>query len=69
VYHSRPRSWFERLRRRLTGYEPFRCHACGWRGWRPEFTPGASGPREIHRALTDAEIERLEPDNSEGDRM
>jgi hypothetical protein len=27
-----------------------------------------SGPREVHRALTDAELERLEPDRPEGDR-
>jgi hypothetical protein len=26
-----------------------------------------SGPREVHRALTDAELERLEPDKPEGD--
>jgi hypothetical protein len=31
---------------------------------------GGTGPREVHRALTDAEIDRLEPDDedSEGDR-
>ena len=26
-----------------------------------------NGPREVHRALTEAELERLEPDKSEGD--
>ena len=59
----------ERLRRRITGRVPFRCHACNWRGWRDELAPGAGGPREIHRALTDAELAKLEPDNTEGERM
>jgi hypothetical protein len=68
IHHSRPRSWFERVRRRVTGLVPFRCHSCNWRGWRNEFTAGSGGPREIHRALTDSEIAKLEPDNPEGDR-
>jgi len=63
VHHSRPRSWAEQLRGRLTGRTPFRCHACDWRGWRRE--PGVHGEplahlREIHPDLTDAELERLE---------
>jgi hypothetical protein len=65
--HSRTRSWFERLRRRITGRVPYRCHACNWRGWRLESVAGI-GPREIHPALTDSELENLEPD-SEGDRL
>ena len=69
MHHSRSRSWFERLRRRVTGQVPFRCRACGWRGWRHEPSEGLRGPREIHRELTDAEIERLDPDNFEGERM
>jgi hypothetical protein len=66
--HSRPRSWFERLRRRITGRVPYRCRGCNWRGWRHESAPGGDGPREIHRALTESELEKLEPD-SEGDRL
>jgi hypothetical protein len=58
----------ERMRRRLTGRVPFRCHACNWREWRNEFAPG-DGPREIHRTLTESELATLEPDNAEGDRM
>ena len=53
----------------MTGRVPFRCHGCNWRGWRQEFAPGTDGPRKIHRALTDSEIEQLEPDNPIGDRM
>ena len=56
------------MRRRVTGRVPFRCHACNWRGWRAELAPGI-GPREIHRALTDSELAKLEPDNTEGERM
>jgi hypothetical protein len=51
----------------VTGRAPFRCSACGWRGWRVEPVEPLSGPREVHRALTDAELERLEPDKREGD--
>jgi hypothetical protein len=69
MHRSRARSWLERLRRRVTGRAPFRCSACGYRGWRvvePEENP--EGLREIHQALTEAEMERLEPDNPEGER-
>ncbi len=69
MHHSRARSWVERLRRRLTGRVPFRCRECGWRGWREEPSEGLHGPREIHRDLTDAELERLEPDHFKGGRM
>jgi hypothetical protein len=57
------------VRRRVTGRVPFRCHACKWRGWRDEIAPRTDGPREIHRALTDSELAKLEPDNSKGERM
>jgi hypothetical protein len=69
THRSHARSWLERLRRRLTGRAPYRCSACGWRGWRigePQERP--KGLREVHRALTEAEIERLEPDHPKGDR-
>jgi hypothetical protein len=69
LHRSRARSWVERLRRRVTGRAPFRCSACDWRGWRvvePEGSP--EGAREIHRALTEAEIELMEPDQPKGER-
>jgi hypothetical protein len=69
LHHSQPRTWIERLRRRVTSRVPFRCHTCQWRGWRREPAQAAAGLREIHRALTDSELARLEPDNPEGDRM
>jgi hypothetical protein len=69
MLHSRPRSWLERIRRQLSGRSPFRCHTCGCRVWRVDVAERVEGLREVHRALTDAELERLEPDSSEGDRM
>jgi hypothetical protein len=67
VHHSRPRGWIERARRSLTGKVPFRCRACNWRGWRDEFELAGSGPRDIHRELTEAEIAGLEPGNDQGE--
>jgi len=54
----------------MTGRVPFRCRTCGWRGWCHDPTPRGGGLREVHRALTDAELDGLEPDptDSEGDR-
>ena len=33
IYPSRLRSSIERVRRALTERQPYRCHACGFRGW------------------------------------
>jgi hypothetical protein len=42
---------------------PFRCHECEWREWRSEPVPVAGEMiRQIHRDLTDAELERLDPE-------
>jgi hypothetical protein len=35
VYPSRLRNAFETLRHRFTDKQPYRCHQCGWRRWRP----------------------------------
>jgi hypothetical protein len=63
IHHSRLRTWFERARRRVTRRAPYRCRKCEWRGWRHD-DARASGDtiRQIHRELTDAELERLDPD-------
>ena len=34
VRRSRSRGWWEKCRKTLTRMRPFRCGACGWRGWR-----------------------------------
>jgi hypothetical protein len=51
----------------VTGRVPYRCHGCGWRGWGADTNLVGDGPLEVHRALTEAELDRLEPDHSEGD--
>jgi hypothetical protein len=51
----------------MTERVPFRCHSCGWRGWRSEAVPLGQGPREIHKTLTEAELERLEPREPDDD--
>jgi hypothetical protein len=33
VRRSRPAGWLEQLRVRFTHARPYRCRACGWRGW------------------------------------
>ena len=35
VYPSRHRGLWERLRQKMTDQQPYRCHACNWRAWRP----------------------------------
>ena len=63
VHHSRLRSWIETLRVSVTGRAPFRCHHCDWRGWRREARPRSGAQiREIHHDLTDAELEKLDPE-------
>ena len=62
IHHSRFRSWVERLRFNLTGRLPFRCHQCGWRGWREDTRPPGESLREVHKQLTDDELENLDPD-------
>jgi hypothetical protein len=53
----------ERARRMITRRTPFRCHACAWRGWRQDTVEGIGDqPRGVHRDLTDAELDQLEPD-------
>ncbi len=43
VHRSRSRHALERLRRQFTMKRPFRCHACGWRGWAVDTEPDFSG--------------------------
>jgi hypothetical protein len=68
VHHSRLRTHIERLRSRLTRRVPYRCHTCEWRGWRRDkaVPSSAEALRPIHRDLTEAELERLDPDRRTG---
>jgi len=57
------------MRRRLTRRAPYRCQGCGWRGWQAKSAvETVEAPRGIPRALTDAELEALEPGKPEGER-
>jgi transposase-like protein len=49
VHRSAARTWWERWRKLLTQKRPYRCHACGWRGWDIDF-----GPRFSHDEMTQA---------------
>ena len=37
VHRSHTRSTWESWRKTITGKRPYRCHACEWRGWGPDF--------------------------------
>lgn len=60
VHHSRFRGWTERLRFNLTGRLPFRCHQCDWRGWRHDVARSSDSVREVHRQLTDEQLDDLD---------
>ncbi len=60
------------LRRRFTGKRPFRCHACGWRGWGPDLErpiqvdeggdeDEAPEWKARHSSIPLEEIDQLEP--------
>jgi hypothetical protein len=69
VHRSRLKSPLERLRRVLTRRTPFRCERCNWRGWRRPVGGGARFSRKIiHPELTDAELDRLDPERAQGER-
>ena len=55
-------SWVERLRFGITGLVPYRCHKCDWRGWREDLGRPADSLREVHKQLTDDELEDLDPE-------
>ena len=39
IHRSRSRTRWESWRREITGKRPFRCPACGWRGWGADTGP------------------------------
>ncbi|HVZ19508.1 MAG TPA: hypothetical protein VG871_00520 [Vicinamibacterales bacterium] len=69
VHHSRFRSLLERLRFNLTGRVPYRCHQCDWRGWRQITSRPGEGLREVHKQLTDDELDGLDPDQRQPPRQ
>ncbi len=62
VHRSRTRSAFERFRRNFTGKAPFRCPACGWRGWGFDFGSRAAGSPAMGRQsdLPEPNLEELD---------
>lgn len=63
IYRSRTRSWWERLRKTLTGKYAYRCHSCGWRGFGEDTGPKFD-PEHIE-AANRAVIEDAEDDDDE----
>lgn len=61
----------ERLRRLVTGMQPYRCHQCDWREWarvsvRIPHRGGETSPDELrvrasHNALAPSDLDRLDP--------
>ena len=53
IHRSRAKTRWEALRQEVTGKRPYRCHACGWRGWSVDLGPkiSESGREAAERAL------------------
>jgi predicted RNA-binding Zn-ribbon protein involved in translation (DUF1610 family) len=56
IHRSRTRTKFDKWRKAITGRRPYRCHACGWRGWGIDV-----GPKFGEQAL-DIAARALAPD-------
>lgn len=55
IYPSRLRSAMERVRRALTDKQPYRCHACGYRGWNEIRVPvetAEAGPDDLRTGVS-----------------
>lgn len=62
IHRSRAKSKWEAWRKEITGKRPYRCHACGWRGWGADMGP-KFGDRE--RELAERAL-APEPPNLKG---
>ena len=57
------------MRRRLTEQQPYRCHQCGWREWRPLMLPPANPdvqPEDLRtgrqpKPVTGSDLDPLDP--------
>lgn len=69
VYPSRVRNVIERMRRSLTGKQPYRCHACGWRRWQEVLVHGRhpdARPEDLRTGgrsspIRPADLDELDP--------
>lgn len=68
IYPSRLRSAMERVRRALTDRQPYRCHACGYRGWNEIRVPvdtAEAGPEDLRtgvaaKPITATDLDQLD---------
>jgi len=68
IYPSRLRSAMERARRALTERQPYRCHACGYRGWGEITVPvdtAEAGPDDLRtgvaaKPITTRDLDQLD---------
>ncbi len=60
LHHSRLRTFGEKLRSNFTRKVPFRCHACGWRGWREDVSAPVESIRG-NQTVADADLDQLDP--------
>jgi predicted RNA-binding Zn-ribbon protein involved in translation (DUF1610 family) len=60
VFRSKTRSAFERFRRQFTMKRPYRCHACGWRGWAADGAQVASSEDMIDAASPPPDLSAID---------
>jgi predicted RNA-binding Zn-ribbon protein involved in translation (DUF1610 family) len=68
IHPSRPRTLVERLRRALSQSQPYRCHACGFRGWAaialphqgPDHAPDDLRVGGVPKVITGDDLDRLD---------
>lgn len=61
VHRSRTRNFAERLRRQFSFRRPYRCDACGWRGWSADTTHASAaefGQTHVVESVDLDEIDR-----------
>ena len=74
VYPSRLRNTLERVRNRLTDKQPYRCHACNWRGWREvqlhennqDIRPDDLRTGRVPKPVTSTDLDQLDAPSASG---
>jgi predicted RNA-binding Zn-ribbon protein involved in translation (DUF1610 family) len=54
IHRSRAKSKWETLRKAVTGKRPYRCRACGWRGWGVDDGPRLNDPQSEFASRAEA---------------
>jgi DNA-directed RNA polymerase subunit RPC12/RpoP len=68
IYPSRQKSLVERVRRAITDKQPYRCHACSYRGWHDIVVPRPKADKHDElrpsnrktKAVTADDLDRLD---------